>query len=124
MSAVALKRATVSTVTRVELGRWVSAAACADHMDLPWITDAHQVSTVDREAMATVCGGCPVLASCAATAEHLEVRAGYWAGQHRDILAPLLMQWVTRTSTRTPRRVAAPRWEQGAFAWAGPDGAA
>lgn len=122
MSATGVNRATVSA--SVDSCRWVASAACADRADLPWITDAHQVSTVDREAMAAVCAGCPVLASCAAAAERLEVQAGYWAGQNRDTLAPVTLQWVAQTGTRTPCRIAAPGWEQGAFAWAGLDGAA
>lgn len=127
MNAGGMNLATASPgAAGVDLCRWVDSASCADRGDLPWITDAHQVSTLDRDAMAAVCAGCPVLASCAGAAERLEVRAAYWAGQHRDTLAPVPVQWVAHTSTRTPRSAAASarEWEQGALAWPDLGGAA
>jgi len=106
---------------------WLREAACADRLDLPWITDFLEVGDGDREAMGAVCAGCPVLAVCASQADALEVDGGFWAGRHRDAptapaeLLPVWVVWVPHTSRR---RSAIPagaggRWVQAALTWPG-----
>lgn len=108
-----------STVTRVDLARWVDAAACADRPHLPWVQDAHLVTGTDRAQMAAVCAGCPVLARCQDAAVQLEATAGYWAGTPRDaeVLEPAQVEPVQAPVEWVPYRVTRAGWEQAALVW-------
>jgi hypothetical protein len=78
---------------------WMDAAACArpEVSGLPWIADGEQVEPADTEAMAAVCGGCPVRVACSRFIKPGEVTAGFWSGRHRDSHAkprrPKLARW-------------------------------
>lgn len=63
---------------------WEADAVCATRLDLPWTRDRADVSAWDAETMRTICGGCPVLADCAAAVTRFDVTGGWWAGTDRD----------------------------------------
>lgn len=63
---------------------WTGRAACARRLDLPWTTDAADVTPWQAETMRAVCSGCPVLFDCLAAVEDLAVTGGWWAGHDRD----------------------------------------
>lgn len=65
---------------------WMDRGSCVGRLDLPWVSDADQVTTGQTQRMAQVCGGCGVRAWCDAYAR--DVTAGFWAGRHRDDSAP------------------------------------
>jgi hypothetical protein len=69
---------------------WMRAAACASppHRGLPWLDDTRTVPPVLVDVMGDVCGGCPVLATCAGYTAAAGVTGGFWAGADRDLLRP------------------------------------
>lgn len=88
--------------TRHTLGAlaWQTLAACGARADLPWT--AEEVGAWEAEIMRAVCAACPVLAECAAYADHTKVCAGWWAGHDRDPdhVEPPAPAWVPVTSHR------------------------
>lgn len=63
---------------------WAARAACAGRLDLPWTTDAADVTPWQAVTMRAVCAGCPVLLDCLAAVDDLDVTGGWWAGRDRD----------------------------------------
>lgn len=63
---------------------WMADAACADRLDLPWITDSSAVAARTVRAMRAVCDGCPVRVACASYVVTADVTGGTWAGKDRD----------------------------------------
>ncbi|MGL4178585.1 MAG: hypothetical protein ACRCSN_21205 [Dermatophilaceae bacterium] len=89
---------------------WRSLGSCGARTDLPWTTDAADVSPWDAETMRATCQACPVLAECTAAAEGMT--GGWWAGHDRDPDAeePPAVSWVP---IRSGRGHAAPGTAQG-----------
>jgi hypothetical protein len=71
-------------MSRHDDGTWMAEAACRDHPGLPWLDDRGLVTVLESVAMTLVCARCPVLRVCDAYADGTRVRAGFWAGRHRD----------------------------------------
>lgn len=67
---------------------WMSAAACTNQPNLPWIGDFETTTTGQRLVMAAVCSGCPVLTACDRYATDQDLTGGFWAGAPRDLDAP------------------------------------
>ena len=63
---------------------WPARAACADRLDLPWTTDAADLTTWQMAPMRAVCGDCPVVPGCLAAIDALDITGGWWAGADRD----------------------------------------
>lgn len=63
---------------------WMTGAACARRLDLPWTEDAHRVGDGIREVMARVCRACPVRGCCRRSAEQACASAGFLARGFRD----------------------------------------
>lgn len=63
---------------------WEASAACAARHDLPWVTDAADVTGAQAAAMRAVCDACPVVLDCLAAVDALDVTGGWWAGADRD----------------------------------------
>ncbi|MGL5823713.1 MAG: WhiB family transcriptional regulator [Nocardioides sp.] len=84
---------------------WQTQATCATRPDLPWIADPKHLTAWDVEAMTETCAACPVLDECARYVTTAKVRAGWWAGTHRDPAwtPPPRPEWVP-VSTGSNRR--------------------
>lgn len=67
---------------------WTASAACAARTDLPWTTDAADVTAWQAETMRVVCRFCPALLDCLAAVDELDVTGGWWAGADRDPNTP------------------------------------
>lgn len=63
---------------------WSGRAACADRLDLPWTTDAADVTAWQAATMRAICADCPALFDCLAAVDDLDVTGGWWAGTDRD----------------------------------------
>lgn len=75
---------------------WEAHAACAARTDLPWLTDAANVTGWQAAAMRAVCDACPVVLDCLAAVDALDVCGGWWAGADRDpdALDPARPAWA------------------------------
>ena len=90
-------RSSPATAAAAPDASWMTAAACTNRPDLPWIGDVETTTTSDRLAMAAVCAGCPVLAACDRFATEQDMTGGFWAGTPRDLDAPAALTgpgWV------------------------------
>lgn len=87
---------TGDTVTARVDAQWQAGAACRDRLDLPWTTDAADVTAWDADAIRSVCSSCPVRVACEAAVFALGVVGGWWAGTDRDPDAqePAPPSWV------------------------------
>lgn len=63
---------------------WTARAACASRLDLPWLTDAGDVTPWEAATMQAICAGCPALFDCLGAVDALDVSGGWWAGADRD----------------------------------------
>lgn len=63
---------------------WVRQAACAATPDLSWTEERWRVARADVDAMAAVCGACPVVAQCREYVTATAPTAGFWAGAFRE----------------------------------------
>lgn len=89
---------------------WPARAACADRLDLPWTTDAADLTAWQMATMRAVCDGCPVVLDCLAAVDALDVTGGWWAGHDRDPDTtgyPLAPDWAT-DNTSDPAADAVP----------------
>ncbi|MDO5699722.1 MAG: WhiB family transcriptional regulator [Dermatophilus congolensis] len=64
--------------------QWTARAACAGRLDLPWTTDAADVTLWQAATMRAICADCPVLFDCLNAVDDLDVTGGWWAGHDRD----------------------------------------
>lgn len=87
---------------------WSASASCAGRLDLPWTTDAADVTAWQAETMRVVCRMCPVVLDCLAAVDELDVTGGWWAGVDRDPnaspLAPAPEWALTWVPVRTRAR--------------------
>jgi hypothetical protein len=63
---------------------WMDAAACRDHLDLPWTQDGGHETRWRVAEMRTVCAGCPVHDACRHHVVETRVVGGFWAGSWRN----------------------------------------
>ncbi|MDO5698610.1 MAG: WhiB family transcriptional regulator [Dermatophilus congolensis] len=63
---------------------WMRRAACASRLDLPWTSDAADVTPWQAATMRSICDRCPVLFACLDAVDVLDVTGGWWAGTDRD----------------------------------------
>ena len=63
---------------------WMADAACADRLDLPWVTDTANLRAMTVRAMRAVCDTCPVRDACDTYVHTSVVTGGTWAGIDRD----------------------------------------
>lgn len=98
-----------SLVSRAWVPAWQTDPACLGEAGLPWTEDT--ISASDRQRMAVVCAGCPVIAQCAALAQGTGVTAGFWAGVRYNTggvrapepVAPLLdLPWLAPSQAGPP----------------------
>ncbi|MGW6130230.1 hypothetical protein ACWFNE_09405 [Cellulomonas sp. NPDC055163] len=70
--------------------RWMTDAACAQRLDLPWLADAADVSPSDELVMFDVCWHCRVSGPCYDFAQRVGACGGFWSGVNRDVDADFL----------------------------------
>lgn len=101
------------TTASTRLG-WLTDAACATRLELPWTADARQVTAEQAGRMREVCLACPVMEACSVAADAWRVTAGWWAGRSRELIEPVdELAWVAVTVGRGGRVLAGAR--QGEF---------
>jgi hypothetical protein len=64
---------------------WMRLAVCQDFPELPWLSDADQVTEPERLGMAGVCRACGVRERCTTFVAREQISGGFRAGEFRDL---------------------------------------
>lgn len=83
---------------------WLAQASCVGWPDLPWTSDARDVSVVEADVMWAVCRQCPVFAACGKAARAWRVTGGWWAGASREVPDLDETEWGVPVRTGAGRR--------------------